>query len=195
MSNMNDQGFTPGQGNGDGLDLGPAPWVPTQPASEYVGPMPGAVTPQQQSYGQAQDYQNYSPQPDQAYGSGMPYQAAPPYAQAQAYPPQQAYVQAAPVVAYAGAMVVPGQVMQTPYGAFVVSPKSKMAAGLLGIFLGGFGAGQFYRGNMGMGVAQLVVSIVTFGAGYLWGLIDGIMVLAAQPGSPSSLDSNRQVML
>jgi len=195
MSNMNEQGFTPG------LDLGPAPWVPTQPASEYVGPMPGAVTPQQPvapqvpPYGQAQDYQNYSPQPEQTYSPELPYPAAPPYMQAQIFPPMQPYVNVPPAAGYAGAPLVPGQVVQTPYGAFVVGPKSKLAAGLLGIILGGFGAGQFYRGNIGMGIAQLAVTFVTVGAGWIWGLIDGIMVLVAQPGSPSSLDSNRQIMV
>ena len=91
-------------------------------------------------------------------------------------------------------MLIPGQVVQTPYGAFMVGNKSKTTAGLLGIFLGGFGAGQFYRGNTGLGIAQLAVSIVTFGFGALWGFIEGIIVLTAKPGSPSSLDSNRQIM-
>jgi len=50
-------------------------------------------------------------------------------------------------------------------------------AGILGILLGFFGAGQFYRGNIGLGIAQLVVSVVTCGLGSLWGLIEGILVL------------------
>jgi len=91
-------------------------------------------------------------------------------------------------------MMVPGQVVQTSYGTFMVGDKSKLAAGLLGIFLGGFGAGQFYRGNAGMGVVQIVVTFFTLGLGSLWGLIEGIVVLASQPGSPSSLDSNGQIM-
>ena len=74
---------------------------------------------------------------------------------------------------------VPGQPVQTPYGVFVVGTKSKTTAGLLGIFLGGFGVGQFYRGNAGMGVAQLVVTLVTFGLGAWWGFIEGIIVLTA----------------
>lgn len=56
--------------------------------------------------------------------------------------------------------------------------KSKMAAGLLGIFLGGFGIHNFYLGNTGRAVAQIVVTMVTCGAGSLWGLIEGIMILA-----------------
>jgi len=99
------------------------------------------------------------------------------------------------VYAHQPVVMVPGQVVQTPYGTFTVGQKSKLAAGLLGIFLGGFGVGQFYRGNVGMGVAQLLVSIFTAGIGALWGFIEGIVVLCAQPGSASSLDSNGQIMI
>jgi len=56
--------------------------------------------------------------------------------------------------------------------------KSRTVAGLLGIFLGTFGAGRFYLGYTGIGVAQLVVSLLTFGAGAIWGLVDGIIILA-----------------
>ncbi len=55
--------------------------------------------------------------------------------------------------------------------------KSKMAAGLLGIFLGAWGIHNFYLGNTGRGVAQIIVSIVTCGIGSIWGLIEGIMIL------------------
>ena len=89
---------------------------------------------------------------------------------------------------------VPGQVMQTSYGAFVIGPKSKMTAGLLGIFLGAYGVGRFYKGDVGLGVTQLIVTIVTCGIGAIWGLIDGILILTAQPGSPNSLDSNGYLM-
>ena len=56
--------------------------------------------------------------------------------------------------------------------------KSKMAAGLLGIFLGGWGVHNFYLGNTGRGVAQIIVTLVTCGIGAIWGLIEGIMILA-----------------
>ena len=59
------------------------------------------------------------------------------------------------------------------------SEKTKLAAGLLGIFLGFFGAGRFYTGHTSLGVAQLLVSIVTFGFGSIWGLIDGIIMLTS----------------
>ena len=222
MSNINESGFTP-DNNPESLDLGPAPWVPTQPADQYVGPMPGQPSGPQpsgqpgQGYGQpsqpygqpipgyGQSSQGY--QPSQGYGQsepeyqnynpsgGQPYPPAP-YGQTQPYPPVQPYGQTPQYPAvYPGMPLVPGQVVQTPYGSFMVGPKSKVAAGLLGIFLGVLGVGQFYRGNTGLGVAQLVVSIVTAGIGAIWGFIEGIMVLVAQPGSPNSLDSNGQIMI
>jgi len=92
-------------------------------------------------------------------------------------------------------MLVPGQVVPTAYGTFMVGSRSKIAAGLLGIFLGGLGVGRFYRGDAGIGVAQLLVTIFTAGLGGLWGLIDGIVVLASQPGQPGSLDASRQLMI
>ena len=217
MSNTNESGFTP-DNNPENLDLGPAPWAPTPPADQYVGPMPGQPSfpqpgqPQPSQtygqpipgygqsipeygepgqpgqYGQQEQYQNYTP-------AGQPY-PFPPYAQQQPYPAMQPFGQTSQYPAvYPGMPLVPGQVVQTPYGSFMVGPKSKLAAGLLGIFLGGLGVGQFYRGNTGLGVAQLVVSVVTVGIGVLWGFIEGIMVLVAPPGSPNSLDSNGQIMI
>ncbi|GAA4128783.1 hypothetical protein GCM10022215_40640 [Nocardioides fonticola] len=55
--------------------------------------------------------------------------------------------------------------------------KSKIVAALLGIFLGGLGAHSFYLGNAKKGAIQLVVSVVTLGAGSLWGFIEGILIL------------------
>lgn len=225
MSDMNESGFTPEQNNPETVDpgpapfdLGPSPWAPTQPASQYVGPLPGQpeqpVPPYGQSmsaygqsvpaygqpmpaYGQPQEYQNYSPQGEQPYAPAQPYPSAPPYMQAQIYPPMQPYVQtqAYPAMYPGPPPLAPGQVVQTPYGTFTVGPKSKLAAGLLGIFLGGFGVGRFYRGHVGIGVAQLVVTLFTGGIGWIWGIIDGILVLVAQPGSQGSLDSNNQIMI
>jgi TM2 domain-containing membrane protein YozV len=43
-----------------------------------------------------------------------------------------------------------------------VGPKSKVAAALFAFFLGGFGAHGFYLGNTGMGVALLVLTLVSF---------------------------------
>ncbi len=58
-----------------------------------------------------------------------------------------------------------------------VNLKSKIAAGLLGIFLGGLGIHRFYLGYVGIGVVQIIVTIITFGAGALWGFIEGILLL------------------
>jgi TM2 domain-containing membrane protein YozV len=56
--------------------------------------------------------------------------------------------------------------------------KSKLAAGLLGIFLGHIGIHRFYLGYTTIGIVQIIVTIFTFGIGGLWGFIEGIMILA-----------------
>ncbi len=59
--------------------------------------------------------------------------------------------------------------------------KSKLAAGLLGIFLGGLGIHNFYLGYQKKALIQLLVSLLTCGIGALpmeiWGLIEGIQIL------------------
>lgn len=70
--------------------------------------------------------------------------------------------------------------------------KSKMAAGLLGIFLGGFGVHNFYLGYTTKAVIQLVGTIlgillsclfvgifVVMGMS-IWGLVEGIMILVGK---------------
>lgn len=57
--------------------------------------------------------------------------------------------------------------------------KSKMAAGLLGIFLGGLGIHNFYLGYTGKAIAQIVLSFC-FGVGAIWGLIEGILILCGK---------------
>lgn len=73
-------------------------------------------------------------------------------------------------------------------------PKSKLTAGLLGIFLGTFGVHNFYLGYTTKAVIQLVVSVVsillsccTVGITIfimcgisIWGLIEGIMILCGK---------------
>ena len=59
------------------------------------------------------------------------------------------------------------------------STKSKLACGLLQIFLGGFGVGRFYSGHTNLAVAQLLVTIFTCCIAGLWGFIDGIIILAS----------------
>lgn len=55
--------------------------------------------------------------------------------------------------------------------------KSKMCAGLLGVFLGGWGVHNFYLGFTTKAIIQIVVTCVTCGLGGLWGFIEGIMIL------------------
>ena len=59
--------------------------------------------------------------------------------------------------------------------------KSKMAAGLFGILLGSLGVHNFYLGYTGKAVAQLLISLLTCGAGagisWIWGIIEGILIL------------------
>jgi TM2 domain-containing membrane protein YozV len=56
-----------------------------------------------------------------------------------------------------------------------------LVAGLLGIFLGAYGVHNFYLGNTGKAVAQVLISVLScftlsFVSG-VWGLIEGIMIL------------------
>lgn len=73
-----------------------------------------------------------------------------------------------------------------------VNAKSKMAAGLLGIFLGAFGVHNFYLGYTSKAVTQLILTIVgmvlsciVIGAFlvmgiWIWGLVEGIMILSGK---------------
>ena len=55
--------------------------------------------------------------------------------------------------------------------------KSKVAAGLLGIFLGGLGIHKFYLGKIGMGILYLVLCWTYIPA--IIGFIEGIIYLAS----------------
>lgn len=66
----------------------------------------------------------------------------------------------------------------------VVFGKSKIVAGILGIFLGGFGIHNFYLGYSSKGLTQLLLTTVGWiflGLGPLiagiWGFIEGIDIL------------------
>ena len=61
-----------------------------------------------------------------------------------------------------------------------MNQKSKMVAGLLGIFLGAWGVHQFYLGDTKKGIIRIVVSLVTCGIGGIWGFIEGIMILCGK---------------
>lgn len=62
--------------------------------------------------------------------------------------------------------------------------KSRLAAGLLGIFLGALGIHRFYLGYTAIGAAQLILALlgfltcgVTTIAAAIWGLVEGILIL------------------
>lgn len=71
--------------------------------------------------------------------------------------------------------------VQGPVNKEGVAPKSKIAAGLLGIFLGTFGVHNFYLGFTGKAVTQLLITILSCGflspVSGIWGLIEGILIL------------------
>lgn len=69
------------------------------------------------------------------------------------------------------------------YAAVDPEAKSKIGAGLLGIFLGVWGVHNFYLGYTGKAVAQLLLgtvgALLIFGPiiSGIWGLVEGIMIL------------------
>lgn len=164
---------------------GQQPYNPQDPANQQPSEQSNQA-PQsngQQSYGQPQYAQQqnagqYTPQPSAAPQYGQ----APYTGQAQGQPYNQGYEQQ-----YAQ----PGNYAQQPaygYAPQMVSSKSKIVAGLLGIFLGTFGVHNFYLGRTGKAIAQLLITLLSFGflavVSGIWALIEGIMILASHPGSP-----------
>jgi|TARA_B100000214_G_scaffold175760_2_gene126335 TM2 domain-containing membrane protein YozV len=68
----------------------------------------------------------------------------------------------------------------------VVSPhqqKSKMAVLLLGIFLGAFGAHNFYLSHTGKAVAQLLITVLSLGilsfVSWIWAIVEVIMIFTS----------------
>ncbi|MEG1141273.1 MAG: TM2 domain-containing protein [Clostridia bacterium] len=72
--------------------------------------------------------------------------------------------------------------------------KSKLAAGLFGIFLGCLGAHNFYLGFTSKAVVQLLLTILSCGLLIpitgIWGLIEGVIIMT----SVSPVDSNGIVL-
>lgn len=68
--------------------------------------------------------------------------------------------------------------------------KSKIAAGLLGIFLGSLGIHNFYLGYTGKAIAQLLISLLSCGmlsfVSAIWGLIEGILILTGSISTDAS---------
>jgi TM2 domain-containing membrane protein YozV len=53
----------------------------------------------------------------------------------------------------------------------------KIVAGICGILLGGFGVHKFVLGYTTEGIIQIVITLVTCGAGSIIGLVEGIIYL------------------
>ena len=153
----------------------PPGWAPSEPPSPQGDPL----VPGDPSGGDAGAAQPVPP-------AGYPPPGA--YPPAGGYPPPAAYP---PPTDYPppGAYPPPGYPPPTAgyeypagynYGyAYAPDPyaKSKLAAGLLGIFLGGFGVHRFYLGYTTIGIIQIIVTVLTCGLGSIWGLVEGIMIL------------------
>lgn len=171
------------------------PYNNQDPANPYgVPPVdPTAQQPSSQPYGESAYGQSYADPRQFANSSDPSAQQVPPAGQ---NPYGQPPVGQAPYgqpqgVPYAQAPYgQPGYGVAAPQGGW--SDKSKLAAGLLGIFLGALGVHNFYLGNTGKAVAQLAITVLSLGTlswiSAIWGLIEGIMILAAAPGTQWSLD-------
>ena len=77
----------------------------------------------------------------------------------------------------------PADPYQRPVPNPVVTPKSKIAAGVLGILIGGLGIHNFYLGYTKLGMIQLLLSLCSFGLLYpfmsIWGFFEGILYLVS----------------
>lgn len=71
------------------------------------------------------------------------------------------------------------------------SDKSKLAAGLLGLFLGGYGVHNFYLGNTKRAVIQLLLTIFTCGLAGIWGFVEGILILTGASGYQTDSSGRR----
>jgi len=56
--------------------------------------------------------------------------------------------------------------------------RNRWIAGALGVLLGGCGVHRFYLGFTGIGILQIIITVVTFGVGAIWGFIEGILCFA-----------------
>ena len=147
----------------------PNPYASQQPAQPFYG---------QPTYGQP-DY-TQSAQPPYYQQQAQPRYEQPSYNQPPIYA-QQTYYQAAQ--------------QQPGYG---YAQKSKIVAGLLGLFLGGLGVHNFYLGYTGKAVAQLLLTligwIILIGPiiSGIWALIEAVLILCSSYGSSWHRDGRGQ---
>lgn len=107
--------------------------------------------------------------------AGAPVLPAQPVAQPMQTAPQA--IQMTGQVAYQQPVMMAGQaqmmVMESP-------PKQLLVGILLALFVGTLGIHNFYLGHTGRGIAQLLITVLTFGIGALitwpWSLIELIMM-------------------
>lgn len=169
---------------GQGAQYGQAP--------QYEQPQYGQPQYGQPQYGQTQYEQPQYGQSQPQYGQPQYGQSRPQYGQAQYGQPQPGYSQQYGQFGYdqQAYRQMPGYQPQPQQPAYYPQPKSKLAAGLLGIFLGALGVHNFYLGYTGKAVAQLLLTLVgwvLFGLGpvvaWVWGLIESILILCSTYGS------------
>jgi TM2 domain-containing membrane protein YozV len=72
---------------------------------------------------------------------------------------------------------------------YTAAGKSRMVAGLLGLFLGYIGVHNFYLGFTGKAILQIILTVVTCGIAGIWGFIEGILILAGNINTDA--DGNR----
>lgn len=89
---------------------------------------------------------------------------------------------------YNGSTSSTGTAQNTNYN--YSQPRSRLAAGLFGIFLGALGIHNFYLGFTGKAIAQLLISVLTCGilswVSAIWGLIEGILILTGSINTDAS---------
>lgn len=149
---------------------------------------------QSQQYNQAQPQYNDQSQ----YGAQPQYNAQPQYGQPQygqnsySQPQYGQYSQSAPQYNQASSYSNYGS---NNYSSNTYrSSRNKIAAGLLAIFLGALGVHNFYLGFKGKAIAQLLISILSFGllafVSGIWAFIEGICILCSRPGSKWHKDAD-----
>lgn len=147
----------------------PNPYASQQPAQPFYG---------QPTYGQP-DY-TQSAQPPYYQQQAQPRYEQPSYNQPPIYA-QQTYYQAA---------------QQQP--GYDYAQKSKIVAGLLGLFLGGLGVHNFYLGYTGKAVAQLLLTLIGWVIligpiiSGIWALIESVLILCSSYGSNWHRDGRGQ---
>ena len=187
--------------------------VPSEPLPEHERPdwmrpaagLPGtSAEPPTAPYGYPLDTPGsssaqppYPGQPPVGRSTVQPYPGQQPPQQAGQPYPQQGYSVPVPPAGYPGTgysgqqpgYQQPGYPQPGAPWAPDAYAKSRVAAGLLGIFLGALGVHRFYTGHTGVGMIMLLITVLSFGTlsfvTGVWGLVEGILYLTDRTGSYS----------